>query len=164
MMATISGAFSPVRPEFPPRQAGSTRRDPRRVAPGILARLEAAAGPDRGLDIAIARLLGLVDGDAAQPCCADGSPVPRFTASREEVEACLARRLPGWRWSVEESPHPDAQLWRVAGGSGHAAAGPDHRVSAWKERDGHTHMEWPPANVAIALTLVLLRAWMRHPG
>ena len=137
------------------------RREQRRFYPGIIARLEVARGPDRALDLATAHLLGLADrtiaGEAQR--CRDGSPVPRFTQSREEVEVHLRRSFPGWTWTVQDEPHPDAQIWTAAAGrEPFLQAQPQRLASAWMERDGRTHMDHPPANAAIALTLAMLRA------
>src|SRR5260221_7887940 len=80
-----------------------------------IARLEWATRPDRALDIDIAIVFSLVDDlnvrATAAPRCRDGSSVPRFTESRDEVEAYLKRALPGSSWAVQEVPDIDAQIW-----------------------------------------------------
>jgi hypothetical protein len=48
---------------------------------------------------------------SADPRCRDGSPVPRFTESRDDVEAYLKRALPRSSWAVQEAPDIDAQIW-----------------------------------------------------
>jgi hypothetical protein len=54
----------------------------------VIARLEKAEGPDRGIDGAIAMALGLMpSGD-------------RYTASIDAAIALVERMLPGWRWSI----------------------------------------------------------------
>jgi hypothetical protein len=100
---------------WPDSEESRLWREQQRLYRETIARLECASGPDRALDIDIAIVFSLVDDltvrAADAPRCRDGSPVPRFTESRKDVEAYLKRSLPRSSWAVQEAPDIDAQIW-----------------------------------------------------
>ncbi len=75
----------------------------------LIARLEAAEGPDRGLDAEIARLKGYEVHDKlwVRVTSYDGhekgalSPLPHYTAS---IDAALTLVPEGWGWSFGQTP------------------------------------------------------------
>jgi len=124
--------------------------------------LEAATGPDRSIDVDVAILLGAADErqrGRPHPHCIDGTPIPHFTKSVEEVEARIRRDIPDGIWEVQTEPFIDAQIVDMAGAR--EGIEPEPWGSAFLSINdfGETvrRMERPPANVAIALTLALLR-------
>jgi hypothetical protein len=102
-------------PSWPDSEESRLWREQQRLYRETIARLEWATGPDRALDIDIAIVFSLVDDlnvrTMDDPRCKDGSPVPRFTGSQEDVEAYLKRSLPRSSWAVQVSPNIDAQIW-----------------------------------------------------
>jgi hypothetical protein len=107
------GQSSP--PSWPDSEESRLWREQQRLYRETIARLECASGPDSALDIDIAIVFSLVDDlnvrTMDDPRCKDGSPVPRFTESREDVEAYLKRSLPRSAWAVQAAPDIDAQIW-----------------------------------------------------
>ena len=128
----------------------------------LVLRLEVAPGPDRQIDLDIAYLRGWIPQRAIagepEPRMKDGSPVPCLTADEAAAEAQLRKSLPGWAIEKVTEPEIDVQAW-----SGDWSDpdddyfGDEMFTSAWRRRDGSTRMESPPANMAIALTLVDMR-------
>jgi len=82
---------------------------------GLLKHLVDASGPDRKLDVDLAVVLGLVadsdERDSPDAKCKDGSPVPRFTERREDIEAAILRTLPDATCAVQEEPNIDGVIW-----------------------------------------------------
>jgi len=124
--------------------------------------LEGATGPDRSIDVDVAVLLGAADeGQRGRPHphCIDGTPIPHFTKSVEEVEARIRREIPDAMWEFQTEPFIDAHIVDVA--PARDGIEPEFWSAAFLTTDdlGETVrlMEKPPANVAIAPTLALLR-------
>lgn len=82
--------------------------------PALLARVRAATGPDRKLDLdigmALAGFPGAI-GAAATISTRDGGlswqttdGPPRYTASLDAVVALIESRMPGWTWALYADP------------------------------------------------------------
>lgn len=104
----------------------------------IIARLDAATGPDRELDTAIWRAL---DNGVA-----DKTPLPWLCLYTERLDSVLGlvdKKLPGWTWTLH-SPRS---------GLKYGAALHDH-----KTRGGIVRVSEHEGNAALALCLALCRA------
>lgn len=128
----------------------------------LVRRLEEAAGPDRQIDLDIAYARGWVPQRAVagepEPRMRDGLPVPLLTEDEAAAEAQLHKDLPGWSIEKVMEPAIDVQAWSGEWSDpDHDNFGDELFISAWRQRDGGTQMERPPANMAIALTLVDIR-------
>lgn len=69
----------------------------------LAARVEALTGPDREVDVEVARLLRpdwQIINDMMIDDFGYAIGLPRLTASVDAVLALIARELPGWAWSV----------------------------------------------------------------
>lgn len=77
--------------------------------------------------------------------------LPFLTANLAEVAAITERSLQGWKIEVDQEPC-DARVIEPD-----PDEDDDLSVAAWRCADGYLHMERPPANTAIALTLAAMR-------
>ncbi|RWM07970.1 hypothetical protein [Mesorhizobium sp.] len=118
----------------------------------IIERLETATGPDRQLDIDICYVMGWVNEPGAPEEAAELG-LPFLTGSLPEVAAITERSLPGWKIEIDQDPC-DARIIETERDEDDDE---DISVAAWRCSDGRLHMEKPPANTAIALTLAAMR-------
>ncbi|UCI09525.1 hypothetical protein [Mesorhizobium sp. B1-1-8] len=117
----------------------------------IIERLETATGPDRQLDIDICYVMGWVN-EPGTPEEAAEIGLPYLTANLAEVAEITRKSLQGWKIEIDQSPC-DARIIEPR----RDADADDTSVAAWRCASGYQHMEKPPANTAIALTLAAMR-------
>jgi len=134
-----------------PRRVLATWPDRQRRYPEIIERLEAATGPDRRLDIDICYVMGWVNEPGTMEKAADLG-LPYLTGNLAEVVTITEKSLQGWKIEVDQDPC-DARIIELE----HEEDYDDRSVAAWRRPDGQLHMEKPPANTAIALTLAAMR-------
>ncbi|RWM39924.1 hypothetical protein [Mesorhizobium sp.] len=118
----------------------------------IIERLETATGPDRQLDIDICYVMGWVN-EPGTPEEAAALGLPYLTGNLAEVAAITEKSLQGWTIEIDQDPC-DA---RIIEPERDEHDDDDMSVAAWRCPDGYLHMEKPPANAAIALTLAAMR-------
>ncbi len=128
----------------------ATWPDRQRRYPEIIERLETATGPDRQLDIDICYVMGWVN-EPGTPEEAAEIGLPYLTGNLAEVLAIAEKSLQGWVIEVDRDPC-DARIIELEPGEDD-----DRSVAAWRCPDGRLHMETPPANTAIAVTLAAMR-------
>ncbi|MER9800905.1 hypothetical protein NKJ36_27990 [Mesorhizobium sp. M0142] len=124
----------------------------KKLYPAIIQRLEAIAGPDRQLDIDICYVMGWVK-EPGTPEKAAELGLPYLTGNLAEVAEITQKSLQGWKIEIDQEPC-DA---RIIEPEGDEEDDDDMSVAAWRCSDGRLHMEKPPANAAIALTLAAMR-------
>ncbi|TPI32621.1 hypothetical protein FJ414_21330 [Mesorhizobium sp. B3-1-6] len=118
----------------------------------IIERLETAIGPDRQLDIDTCCVMGWIDG----PCTPEDAAemeLPCLTGKLAQILEITKKSLPKWTIEVDHEPC-DA---RIIEPDRDRDEHDDLSVAAWRCSDGYQHMEKPPANAAIALTLAAMR-------
>jgi hypothetical protein len=114
----------------------------------IVMALECAAGPDRDIDSAIHGLFRTER---------DFSTAPRYTEVEADALGFKERNLSNWQVRVEEGP--DVQIWEGdLNNLPKDMFGAPLHTSAWRKLGGGLHMDRPPANTAIAITLGVARA------
>ncbi|MES0100504.1 hypothetical protein [Mesorhizobium sp. M0019] len=133
----------------------------KQLYPEVVKRLEIATGPDRQIDFDIAFVLGWVLErpmlDRVEPLSEDGDRIPFFTSDLAQVEEMARKALKDWTIEIDRDPC-DAHVFDPA-----ASYDDDElRMAAWRDFDGSLHMEKPPANPAIALTLAMMRGQSMH--
>ena len=136
----------------------ATWPDRQKRYPEIIERLETATGPDRQLDIDICYVMGWVN-EPGTPEEAAEIGLPYLTADLAEVAEITRKSLKGWKIEVDQSPC-DARIIRPERDKEDGDDDSDYddlSVAAWRYCDDRTHMEKPPANTAIALTLAAMR-------
>lgn len=119
--------------------------------PKLIERLETATGPDRQLDIDICYVMGWVN-EPGTPEEAAELGLPYLTGNSAEVVEITQKSLQGWKIEIDQDPC-DARIMEPE----HDEDDDDMSVAAWRCSDGRLHMEKPPANTAIALTLAAMR-------
>jgi hypothetical protein len=129
------------------------------ITPELLARVEAATGPDRELDTAIAIALrigaegypkfplgsfkaGYVQADMGRDGWSVGWHIQPLTASLDAALALVERVLPGWWWMLRSGDGYDAVL-----------------TPTWRSQDGVVGEHKTPA---LALLSAMLRALGTH--
>lgn len=118
----------------------------------IIERLEIATGPDRQLDVDICYVMGWIN-EPSTPDEAAEMDLPYLTGNLAQVLEITEKSLSGWTIEVDHDPC-DA---RIIEPDRDEHDEDDLSVAAWRCTDGYQHMEKPPANAAIALTLAAMR-------
>ncbi|TPL05817.1 hypothetical protein FJ938_14480 [Mesorhizobium sp. B2-4-14] len=116
----------------------------------IVQRLETATGPDRQLDIDVCYVMGWIN-EPGTPEEAVELGLPYLTGSLPDAAEITEKSLPGWKIEIDQEPC-DARIIQPE-----RDEDDDMSVAAWRCPDGYMHMEKPPANTAIALTLAAMR-------
>ncbi|RWQ79279.1 MAG: hypothetical protein EOS85_17275 [Mesorhizobium sp.] len=124
----------------------------KRLYPDIIRRLETATGPDRQLDIDICFVMGWIN-ESGTPEQAAELGLPYLTSNLAEVAEITRKSLSQWKIEIDQEPC-DALIIEP---ERDADDDDDMSVAAWRCSDGWLHMEKPPANTAIALTLAAMR-------
>jgi hypothetical protein len=142
-------------------EAADTWPERKQLYPDVVKRLEITAGPDRQIDFDIAFVLGWVPErptlDRVEPLSEDGDRIPFFTSDLAQVEEMARKALKDWTIEIDRDPC-DAHVFDPAAGDDDD----ELRMAAWRDFDGSLHMEKPPANPAIALTLAMMRGQSMH--
>jgi hypothetical protein len=133
----------------------TTWAERQRLYPRIIARLEAATGPDRQLDLDICYVMGWVN-EPGTPEKAAELELPYLTGNLAEVAEIAEKSLQGWTIQIDQVPC-DARIIDPKPDYDDDDYDGDRSVAAWRALDGRLYMEKPPANTAIALTLAALR-------
>ncbi|WP_027062846.1 hypothetical protein [Mesorhizobium loti] len=124
-----------------------------KLYPSIIERLETIDSPDRQLDIDICYVMGWIT-EPGTPEEAAEMGLPYLTSNLAEVAALTQKSLQGWTIEIDQAPC-DARLINLERdrdeSDGYGS------VAAWRHFDGRLHMEKPPANTAIALTIAAMR-------
>jgi hypothetical protein len=118
----------------------------------IIERLETATGPDRQLDVDICYVMSWIN-EPSTPDEAAEMDLPYLTGNLAQVLQITEKSLSGWTIEVDHDPC-DA---RIIEPDRDEHDEDDLSVAAWRCTDGYQHMEKPPANAAIALTLAAMR-------
>ena len=79
--------------------------------------------------------------------------LPYLTGNLAEVAEISQKSLQGWKIEIDQDPC-DARLIEP---EHEDCDDDDMSVAAWRCPDGYLHLEKPPANTAIALTLAAMR-------
>ncbi|WP_256754692.1 hypothetical protein [Mesorhizobium sp. Mes31] len=95
--------------------------------------------------------------DRVEPLSEDGDRVPFFTSDLARVEEMARKALKDWTIEIDRNPC-DAHVFDPAAGDDNDAL----RMAAWRDFDDSLHMEKPPANPPIALTLAMMRGQSMH--
>ena len=122
-----------------------------KLYPSIIERLETIEGPDRQLDIDICYVMGWIT-EPGTPEEAAELGLPYLTSNLAEVAAITQKSLQGWTIEIDQAPC-DARIIEPERDERDA----ERCAAAWRHFDGRLHMDNPPANTAIALTLAAMR-------
>ncbi|RWE77598.1 hypothetical protein [Mesorhizobium sp.] len=130
----------------------------RRLFGDLIERLETATGPDRQIDIDIAFALGWVD-ERGTPEQAAELDLPYLTSNLAQVAAIAHKSLADWTIEIDQESC-DARV--INPRRGDDILDDYLSMAAWRDFDGSLHMEKPPVNTAIALTLAIMRGQAAH--
>jgi len=130
----------------------------KRLFPDIVERLETITGPDRQLDIDIAFALRWVN-ERGTPEQAAELDLPYLTSNLAQVADIAHKSLGDWTIEIDQDPC-DARV--INPHREEDILDDDLSMAAWRDFDGSLHMDKPPANTAIALTLAIMRGHVVH--